>query len=244
MSVSFDELLAAAIERASGRFLFYRALVELELFVIGSADDEETLNLKYMEEDGELVLPVFTSREKFEETFKSEYRYVRIPTELLLEMAGTAIPWLVNPFTGVSKKIIREELETLKDGRILHYFFEQLSDEEKEQILTEQMEELPEEVMDVLRTCLKKFPSVKKAYLVNLFDPSAAGPAFPLLAVEVEAVEEGLVRELFGAINHQAEPQIEVMILDEGFPLAASIVEHTRPFYFRESVDELRTLFD
>ncbi|WP_210367047.1 SseB family protein [Bacillus sp. REN3] len=141
MSVSFDELLAAAIERASGRFLFYRALVELELFVIGSAEDEETLNLKYMEEDGELVLPVFTSREKFEETFKSEYRYVRIPTELLLEMAGTAIPWLVNPFTGVSKKIIREELETLKDGRILHYFFE----------------------------------SVKKAYLINLFDPCWSG---------------------------------------------------------------------
>ncbi|WP_210367735.1 enhanced serine sensitivity protein SseB C-terminal domain-containing protein [Bacillus sp. REN3] len=244
MSVSFDELLAAAIEGPSGRFLFYRALVELELFVIGSVEDDESLNLKYIEEDGELVLPVFTSRDKFDEIFESEYPYVRIPAAMLLEMAGTAIPWLVNPFTGLSKKIIREELETLKDGRILNYFFEQLRDDEKEKILTEQMEELPEEAMDVLRTCLRNFPTVKKAYLVNLFDPVVADPAFPLLAVEVEAVEEGLVGELFGAINHQAELQIEVMILDEGFPLARSIVEHTRPFYFRESVDELRTLFD
>ncbi|WP_210367743.1 enhanced serine sensitivity protein SseB C-terminal domain-containing protein [Bacillus sp. REN3] len=244
MSVSFDELLAAAVEGPSGRFLFYRALVELELFVIGSVADDETLSLRYIEEDGELVLPVFTSREKFDEIFKSEYPYVRIQAELLLEMAGTDIPWLVNPFTGLSKKIIREELETLKDGRILNYFFEQLSDEEKERILTELMEELPEEAMDVLRTCLKQFPTVKKAYLVNLFDPTAADEAFPLLAVEVEAVEEGLVGELFNAINHHAEPQVEVMILDESFPLATSIVGHTRPFYFRESVDELRTMFD
>ncbi|WP_210367048.1 hypothetical protein [Bacillus sp. REN3] len=57
-------------------------------------------------------------------------------------------------------------------------------------------------------------------------------------------MEEGLVGELFGAIDHQEKPQIEAMILDEVFPLASSIVEHTRPFYFRESVDELRTMFD
>ncbi len=110
--------------------------------------------------------------------------------------------------------------------------------------MTEQLEELPGEAMDVLRTCLKKFLSVKKAYLVNLFNPAAAGPAFPLMAVEVDAVEEGLDGELFGTIDHQAKPQIEVMILAETFPLANSIVEQATPFYFRESVDELRTMFD
>ncbi|MCM3124412.1 MULTISPECIES: enhanced serine sensitivity protein SseB C-terminal domain-containing protein [unclassified Mesobacillus] len=241
---SFDDLLSGAIEEPSRRFQFYKALVELELVVIGSVADDETLNLKYIEEDGELVLPVFTSWEKFNAIIHSEYPYVKIPAELLLEMTGTEIPWVLNPFTGLSKKIICEELETMKDGRILHYFFEQLSDEEKERILTEQIVELPEVVIERFRSCLQKFPSVKKAYLVNIYIPSAVGRPFPLVALDVDDLEEGLTQEVFDAINQRAEQQVEVLILDDAIPLASSIVEDTRPFYFRESLEEFRTMFD
>jgi hypothetical protein len=243
-SESFDDLLSAAIVEPSRRFQFYKALVELELVVIGSVADDETLNLKFIEEDGELVLPVFTSWEKFDVIIQSKYPYVKIPAEMLLEMAGTDIPWVVNPFTGLSKKIIREELETLKDSRILHFFFEQLSDEEKERILTEQIVELPEDVMEIFRSCLKKLPSVRKAYLVNIYKPSAAGSTFPLVALEVDDWEEGLTREVFDALNQQGEQRVEVMILDNDIPLAKSIVEDTRPFYFRESLEEFRTMFE
>ncbi|GAM12828.1 enhanced serine sensitivity protein SseB C-terminal domain-containing protein [Mesobacillus selenatarsenatis] len=243
-SESFDDLLSAAIDEPSSRFQFYKALVKLELVVIGSIVDDETLNLKYIEEDGELILPVFTSWEKFDAIIQSEYPYVKIPAELLLEMAGTDIPWVLNPFTGLSKKISSEELETMKDGRILHYFFEKLSDEEKKRILTEQIVELPEGVMERLRSCLKNFPAVRKAYLVNIYNPSAAGHPFPLVALDVDDLEEGLTQEVFEAINQQVEQQIEVMILDDAIPLASSIVEDTRPFYFLESVDKFRTMFE
>jgi hypothetical protein len=243
-SECFDDLLSAAIEEPSRRFQFYKALVELELVVIGSVTDDETLNLKYIEEDGELILPVFTSWEKFDAIINSEYPYVKIPVELLLEMAGTDIPWVLNPFTGLSKKILSEELETMKDGRILHYFFEQLSDEEKEGILTEQIVELPEGVMERLRSCLKKFPSVRKAYLVNVYDSSAARRPFPLVGLDVDDFEEGLTQEVFGAINQRVEQRVEVMILVDAIPLARSIVKDTRPFYFRESLEEFRTMFE
>lgn len=241
---SFDDLLSAAIENPSSRFQFYKALVELELIVIGSVADGETLNFKYIEEDGELILPVFTSWEKFDAIIQSEYPYVKIPAELLLEMAGTDIPWVLNPFTGFSKKIICKELETMKDGRILHYFFEQLSDEEKERILTEQIVELPEGVMERYRSCLKKVPSVRKAYLVNIYNPTSAKRPFPLVALDVDDLEEGLTQEVFDALNQQGEEQVEVLILDDAIPLASSIVEDTRPFYFRESLEEFRTMFE
>jgi hypothetical protein len=244
MSEAFDDLLSGAIDEPSSRFQFYKTLVELELVVIGSIADDETLNLKYIEENGELVLPVFTSWEKFDAVIHSEYTYVKISAELLLEMAGTDIPWVLNPFTGLSKKIISEELETMKDGRILHFFFEQLSDEEKERILTEQIMELPEGVMERLRSCLKKFPAVRKAYLVNIYNPSAAGPPFPLVALDVDDLEEGLAQEVFESINQRVEQQVEVLILDDAIPLASSIMEDTRPFYFREPVEELRTMFE
>lgn len=241
---SFDDLLSAAIEEPSSRYHFYKALIELELVVIGSFADDETLNLKYIEEDGEFVLPVFTSWEKFDAIIQSRYPYVKIPTDLLLEMAGTEIPWLLNPFTGLSKKIICEELETMKDGRILHYFFQQLSDEEKERILTEQIVGIPEGVMERMRSCLKKFPSIRKAYMVNIYNPSAAGRPFPLVALDVDDLEEGLTQEVFEAINQQAGHQVEVMILEDTIPLSSSIVEDTRPFYYRESVEKFRTMFE
>ncbi|MCM3124389.1 MULTISPECIES: enhanced serine sensitivity protein SseB C-terminal domain-containing protein [unclassified Mesobacillus] len=241
---SFDDLLSAAIENPSSRFQFYKALVELELVVIGSVAEDETLNLKYIEENGEMVLPVFTRWEKFDVIIQSEYPYVKIPVELLLEMAGTDIPWVLNPFTGLSKKIICEELETMKDGRILHYFFEQLSDEEKERILTEQIVELSKGVMERFRSCLKKFPSIRKAYLANIYTPSAVGRSFPLVALDVDDLEKGLTQEVFEAINQQGEQQVEVLILDDAIPLASSIVEDTRPFYFHEPVEEFRTMFE
>jgi hypothetical protein len=244
LSESFDDLLSAAIEEPSRRFHFYKALVELELVVIGTVADDETLNLKYIEEDGELVLPVFTSREKFDEIIQAKYPYVKIPVEMLLEMAGTDTPWMLNPFTGLSKKIIGEELETMMDGRILHYFFEQLSDEEKESILTEQIVEIPEGLMERLRSCLKKFPSVRKAYLVNIYNPSASGYPFPLVALDVDDLEEGLTQKVFEAINQRGDQQVEVMILDDAIPLSNSIVNDTRPFYFREPVEEFRTMFE
>lgn len=241
---SFDDLLSAAIEEPSRRFHFYKALGELELVVIGSVADDETLNLKYIEEDGELVLPVFTSWEKFDGIIQSEYPFVKIPADLLLEMAGTELSWVLNPFTGLSKKIIREELETMKDGRILHYFFEQLSDEEKERILTEQIVELPEDGMERFRSCLKKFPNIRKAYLVNIYNPSSAKRPFSLVALDVDDLEEGLTQEVFDAINQQGEEQVEVLILNDALPLASSIINDIRPFYFRESLEEFRTMFE
>nr|WP_285291751.1 enhanced serine sensitivity protein SseB C-terminal domain-containing protein [Bacillus sp. ISL-35] len=132
----------------------------------------------------------------------------------------------------------------MKDGSILYYFFEQLSDEEKERFLTGQIVELPEGVMERLRSCLKKFSAVRKAYLVNIYNPSAAGPPFPLVALDVDDLEEGLTKEVFEAINQHAEQQVEVLILDEAIPLTGSIIEDTRPFYFREPVEELRTMFE
>lgn len=45
MSTSFDDLFLAAIEEPSNRFLFYKKLIELELYAIGTVEDDETLNL-------------------------------------------------------------------------------------------------------------------------------------------------------------------------------------------------------
>lgn len=247
---SFDPILAKAIDDPSSRYHFYKALLEQEVVVIGTvSDDKETLNLKYIEMEEELILPVFTSIDKFQAILKSNYPYIQIPANLLLEMVETDIPWVLNPGYEPSKKMIQEELETLKDGRILHYFFDQLPEKERESYLTEQMIDLPEQSMEVLCATLKDYNSIKKAYLTYLFHPSSAEQCFPLLALELdEKYQESteLVQTLYRLIDQQLQLpiKIELIVLDEMSPLSNSIVQHNKPFYIRETLHDLRSMFD
>ncbi|WP_026573697.1 hypothetical protein [Bacillus sp. UNC438CL73TsuS30] len=66
---SFDAILATAIVKPEMCFHFYRAFLELDLFVLGTAanfepyqdDDGPSLFLKYFEIENELVLPVYST---------------------------------------------------------------------------------------------------------------------------------------------------------------------------------------
>ncbi|MCA1318360.1 enhanced serine sensitivity protein SseB C-terminal domain-containing protein [Bacillus tianshenii] len=246
----FDPIMSKAIDDPASRYHFYKALLDQEVVVIGTlSNDEETLNLKYIEIEEELILPVFTSIDKFQAILESNYPYIQIPANMLLEMVETDIPWVLNPGFEPSKKMIREELETLKDGRILHYFFDQLPEKERESLLTEQMIDLPEQAMEVLCALLKGYNTIKKAYLTHLFHPSFAGQSFPLLALELhENNQEGteLVQTLYDVLNQQLQLpiKIELIVLDEISPLANSIVQHNKPFYMRETLNDLRSMFD
>jgi hypothetical protein len=245
----FDALLKTAIEDPSKRYTFYKELLNLELVVIGTVqDDNQTLHLKYIETGDELILPVFTSLNKFQAILESKYPYVKIPAKMLLEMVETDIPWVLNPGFDPSKKIISEELETLKDGRILHYFFDQLNEKEKEELLTQKTVELPEGTMDSLLNILKPYKSIKKAYLTHLFNPSVTEQPIPLIALELAEEKAGLemIKDLYKSINQQLKlpAKIELIALDVTFPLANSIIEHTKPFYTRETIDDLRSMFN
>lgn len=256
----FDEILLSAIKEPSKRYYFYKAFLELELVVIGtvldnvadsemSNNEEPTLNLKYIQTEEELFLPVFTSWEKFNSIMGPNCPYIKIPSSMLLDVVEPNIPWMLNPGCNLGKKLITEELETLKDGRILHYFFEQLDKKEKEQLMAEQIVDFPETSFIVLRTCLQEFYYIMKAYLINIYNPSASEPLFPLLGIEIDVQDQGELLDLVNQLNKkvnqqlQVQPQIEVMVLDEILPLTNSIVDHTKPFYIRETQHDLESMF-
>jgi hypothetical protein len=246
----FDPILAQAIENSTKRYHFYKALLNLELVVIGTVqDDGQTLHLKYFEVNEGLVLPVFTSLNKFQTLLQPQYPYVKIPAKMLLEMVDSDTPWVLNPGFEPSKKIIQEELQTLKDGRIFHYFYEHLSDMEKEALLTEQMIDFPEESMNLICSTLKQYEAIKKAYFTHLYDPSSTGHPIPLIALELEEGEQAgseLVDILYTTVNQQLQSQaiIEWMVLNEIIPLSHSITTHSKPFYTRQAIDDLRSMFN
>ncbi|UFT99605.1 enhanced serine sensitivity protein SseB [Radiobacillus kanasensis] len=249
----FDEILQLAVEEPTKRYHFYKAFLELELVVIGKVasdpKEELTLDLKYIEIEGELILPVYSCWEKFHSILGSDFTYVKIPTQMLLDAIEVDKPWVLNPGFDLSKKIIPEELETLRDGRIVHHFFENLSDTEKKQLMTEQTTAVSDTTLDAISSYLQDYPSIKKAYITHIYNPSTNEQAYPLIGLEIDESDRQQAMELIHSISKKVnqhvpfQPLFEWMVLDESLPLATSMVEQTEPFYERDPLDSLRSMF-
>ncbi|MED1470569.1 enhanced serine sensitivity protein SseB C-terminal domain-containing protein [Bacillus salipaludis] len=252
---SFDTLLAMAIDKPEMRFHFYRAFLELDLFVLGTAEDFEpyqdddgpSLLLNYIEIENELVLPVYSSLEKFLTIFPSNQHYVQIHSRDLLPLIDADASIVLNPGFDLSKKMIPEELQTLRDGRILPYFFEQLSETQKEKFLVSQVMDVPFSTLQLMSSCFRTVPAIKKAYFTNMYNPIVDGTQFPLVGLELDVLEREssgeILSHVFTTINNNLiiQQRIEIAVLNDSLPLTASIVKNIEPFYVR--LDELKELF-
>lgn len=246
----FDRILSAAIKDVNRRLDFYQAFLELEVVVLGTMSTEQsTVYLKYLEIDNELVLPVYSSLAKFQTIFPARQPYVNIEARDLLQWVEPEASMVVNPGFDVSKKLIPEELETLRDGQILAYFFEQLPQKEKERYLADQVTKVPDTTIELLSACLQTFPPIKSAYLTNLYNPATRETPCMLVGLDVEPQDTESSRVLFlqvvEAVRQKMDIQLklEFVILDEALPLTGSIVQNIEPFYVRSSIVELKKLF-
>lgn len=246
----FDEVLLAATKDPMKRYHFYKAFLELEVVVLGNVttdNGDPVLHLKYIEVKNEMVLPVYSSWQKFDSIFQSNYTYVKIKTRELLQSVESNTAWVLNPGFNLSKKIIPEELETLRDGRIFDYFFNQLSPDLKKQLLAEQIVEIPKTIVESISECLRTYPSISMAYLTNIYNPMTGERPFSLIGLEVDEhgneTSAGLLAEIFQSVKEIAPARMELAILDQSLPLTQSIVRHIAPFYDRTSVDDLHSMF-
>ncbi|MEI2401157.1 enhanced serine sensitivity protein SseB C-terminal domain-containing protein, partial [Paenibacillus phytohabitans] len=228
---------------------FYKAFMDLEIVAIGTVSSDKNtsepiLHLKHIEMNNELVLPVYSSIEKFNQIYKGKYKYIKISTRKLLQLVEPDTPWVLNPGFDISKKIIKEELETLRDGRILHYFFEELDLKEKQHVLTNQMTEINQSDLEVISSKLKNFPAIENAYFTHVYNPAKSTQPIPVigLSVDQEATEE-LLSKVFKAVNENTKQRIEILILVDNLPLTNSIINGTEPFYSRTSIDDLKSMF-
>ncbi|MEH7388040.1 enhanced serine sensitivity protein SseB C-terminal domain-containing protein [Bacillus sp. JJ1521] len=247
----FDTILSEAITNPEKRYYFYKAFLDLEIVAIGTVSSdkkssEPILHLKHIEMNKELVLPVYSSVEKFNSIYKGKYKYIKISTRMLLQLIELDSTWVLNPGFDISKKIIPEELETLRDGRILHYFFEELGLEEKQSFLTNQMTEIPQSVLEDISSRLKNFPTIKNAYFTHIYNPAKSTNPIPLIGITVEQEEENseeLLLNVFKAVNDNTQQRIQILNLIVNLPLTNSIINGTEPFYNRTTIDDLKSMF-
>lgn len=244
-----DALLSAAIEDPAQRYAFYASLLELELLVIGTVADEATLHLKYIEMDGERVLPVYTSWSKFDSVYASRYPYVKIPARMLLDMVELSDAWVLNPGFEPCKRLVPEELRTLQDGTILDYYWDQLSPQEMRTRLEEQTTAISDQSLLTLTRCLQAIPSIRAAYLARVYKPSDHDKPYPLVGLEMDAEDREAARlrikVIYETVRQQLrlEPAIEFMLLDDAISMSRSMKERLQPFYTRSPIEDIRSLF-
>jgi SseB protein. len=245
-----DNLLSAAIAEPAERYAFYRSLLEHELLVIGTVSDESTLHLKYIDiGEGQTVLPVYSSLDKFQTVYGTAFPYIKIPAYMLLEAVELTDPWVLNPGFVPSKMIIPEELQTLKDGTIFDYCWEQLGDQQRKAVIEERQMEWPEQAMQVLIQCLRAAPSVRQAYVTTLYQPSAGEKLSPLVGLELDDLNRETASALIQSISESVrdklpmDPAIEFVILDDEAPFAKSMKEQLRPIYVRTTIEDMRSMF-
>ncbi|MBO9599482.1 MAG: enhanced serine sensitivity protein SseB C-terminal domain-containing protein [Cohnella sp.] len=245
-----DDILCAAAENPAQRYAFYRSLLEHEVIVIGTVSDDSNLNLKYVvTEEGQSVLPVYSSWHKFQSIYGSKFPYIKIPAYMLLDAVALNDPWVLNPGFVPSKLIIPEELQALKDRKILDYYWERLGDKERRAMLEERLAEIPEQAMHGLIQCIRTVPSVRRAYVTTLYRPSSVENAFPLVGLELDDSDREtaseLVHTIFESVQEQwqMDPPFEFIVLEEATPLAKSMREQLQPIYVRTTIEDIRSMF-
>ncbi|MFM1652486.1 SseB family protein [Brevibacillus sp. B_LB10_24] len=133
---TLDGLFLAAKRDPAKRAVFYRALLQSELIVLGRisgdfatdedgnriAMDDSSVHLDLFEVEGEMVLPVFSREVHLENLIRETRDILLIDTKDLLPLIDSEVKVVLNPGTAFAKELIPQERAALLDGSIFTWF--------------------------------------------------------------------------------------------------------------------------
>jgi hypothetical protein len=220
-----EEIMLLAASQAETRPRFYRALMEAELIVPGTAG--ETLLIETVSHEGKPYHPVFTSKTRLRAFSEEPVQHFTITGRVLFEVARGA-SFVINPRSDMGKLLVPEEIE---------YWLEQLRDEKAGgRLVAGQPGVRPKKLIKALCVLFMSRSLVRAAHLVYVAREGSRLPAHPLIGIVAEGDTAKLAREIFEAAK-AAMPKtaIDVMVLDEKnpkLPLEKHLLS-VAPFYKR-----------
>lgn len=244
-------LLERATTEPAYRPEFYQRLMEADVYVISGEEEKkrdgnvqmkegETVNLVQLpREDGSFALPFFTSLEVLQKSIDYPVNYVCLPTRVLFEMTeGTVL--ILNPFSEFGKDFTPEEIRGLLSGAVPGGHAEKKTIEKDTKILLGQPKTYPAKLVESLTTLFATEPTVKKAYLAQMYNPSEADVKPHLvIGLHVEprtGFEESLKKIAPVANSCLPDGDVVDFILLEpssksGSGIAGYMLKDTKPFY-------------
>ncbi|SFU13726.1 SseB protein N-terminal domain-containing protein [Kosakonia arachidis] len=235
-----ETLLEQAATEPAFRPAFFRTLLESTVWVPGSAAEGEAiiedsaLDLQHWEkDDGNSVIPFFTSLEALQQAVSEEQAFVVMPARTLFEMTlGETL--FLNAKLPTGKEFTPRELSHLVGTESSPLSQQEVLDGGTALLLSE-VAEPPAQMVDSLTTLFKSIGTVKRAFLCSIKEKADEQPN---LLIGIEA--EGDIEEIIHAAGSVAtdtlpgDEPIDICQVVEGEKgISHFMLAHITPFYER-----------
>lgn len=238
-----ETVLRKAATEAAYRPEFYKKLLSEKLVVL-TAKTNLPDGVQTLEKDSKVnivslqdgKIPVFTSTGKIFDKgiIKEEVPYLEMKGEDLFNLAKGAI-FILNPYSDYGKELLPNEIESLLNGTVLTDSHKKIVIEKETQVQLGQPANYPTEIINSLQILFASKPTVKKAYLGWIFNPSSGEPPHYIFALDIEGNTQNITNEAgFTAKQFlKLDDIIDFIQIDNKGGLSDYFVKETKPFYER-----------
>ncbi len=250
-----EELLLAATKDPSARPEFYKQFLNFDLYVLGEAVGPsenlgggahrslgQELRARGYNIGGRTVVALFSSEERIREAFDrpkdfDQAKYVRMNARALLETIPPGTHLVLNPRSPFGKEFEPEEVKGMLDGSI---FREPggFRIPPGEQYFLRAPTSPPQELIAALTAYFRRSPTVKEAYLAEIYIPSSGLEPHLILGISLEKGTSTKLEQLLPEIDvivrsiKETEKGVDIIEMKVG-QIQTFMREQTKPFFDR-----------
>ncbi|MDE2495535.1 MAG: enhanced serine sensitivity protein SseB C-terminal domain-containing protein [Alphaproteobacteria bacterium] len=231
-----EEAMLQAVSHARSRPLFYRLLMESDLYVLGEASGPdgsdtltggELLNIDSITRDGKSYHPVFTSQTRMNAFLPEPRSYFLLRGRALFECTRGAF-FVLNPNSDVGKVLAPDE--------ITYWLAHAHSAADQTDIVVGQPYVYPKKLIKALCVLFMSRSRIAAARLAYAAPAGSREAAYPLIGLEADGDVPRLAQEIFEvAATALPRTRIDVVYLDPNVP-GTPLQQHLlslAPFYRR-----------
>jgi len=247
-----EESLRRAHEDPEARPAFYRMLLESTVFVRGNlppdGNREQVQIMRWPGEDGEMMLPMFSSMEEIGQAFEEGASCLGMTVRELFRMCGDGRTiFILYPDSPLPKYFV--------PGEVAHVLQEDNGgvppsrDMGGANVQLGVPDQPPQAMLDALSAFFTRHDKVKAAYLALMHNPGHDPQPTLVIGVDLPASHmERLMREITPVIAEHgpANAPVDMLRVEAGNSIADFMLTETKPFYERrqpERVGFFKSLF-
>lgn len=194
----------------------YKELMNSYIYLLGKFNDKhngsgyyiakegEKIEIRLLEVQGKMMIPIFSSLQRLSEFIKEEEKYLFIGFKELVDNV-TDMDVIMNPSSQYSKMFTVDEIKNILSAN--YYSHKSVNFKEETKIMLGHPSKYPQKLVDSLVTYFKGNKKVISSYLAYIYIPSSNEPPHNIIGIEINEHYEKVSREV-GLISQS--------ILDEG----------------------------
>jgi hypothetical protein len=236
-----EKSLMLAVTNPSSRPQFYRDLLEADIFIIQSGENNfniqnnvlqqgSQLKIQHIEKDGKSWLPIFSSLPRLQQFIRSETKYLQLKAKDFFEITHGAHV-VLNPNFDYGKEFIPQEIEQLLDGSIFKPSQTYVAKKETK-VLIGQPAVYPTKLVKALSEYFATNKYVNRAHLVQFQNPESGEKPHLLIGIDASGDFEKVFGDA-GVIGSEVMGKDEIIdfirLDNSGF--SQNIINSTKPIY-------------